>query len=138
MIVWRKFLSDGTVEAATDDSLFTGRSSWTRGRHDILGVELYLNGKGVAIQGDGEVLEGLEQFDHCVVSGGNPTPRIVARTLVLKDELGLFTFSNEKRQGGTLTVYKMVRGRPTGRSSVVTFRVEAHGDVLMVRQEEID
>lgn len=137
MIVWRKYLSDGSIEAATDDSLFRGLSSWTKGRRDILATEIFLNGKGLSVRGDGSTLEGLEQYDHCVVSGGNPTPRIVARSLVLRDEYGQLSFFCEKERGETLTIYKMERVKPTGRSSTITFRLEAGGDVSMTRQEEI-
>ena len=65
---WKKTLIDGSTETGTDSMIKNKLASWTKGRQDIISVELSFVGKTIILQcppGEGEP-DSWKQFDNFV------------------------------------------------------------------------
>jgi len=132
MIAWKKFLSSGRIEVATEDSLALGESSWTKGQRNIVGAEIWLNGKAVRIEANG-LIEELEQYDHCIVSAGNPKPVVIARSLVLPNPEGRYSsalVAVEQRKDLTVFSVEKAHEREVVVDKIV-FQLDCHGTVTV-------
>ena len=103
---WKKTLSDNSVEVGTDQDILAKKASWTRGRQDILSVELWFNGHQVTLSSSCLSSLNWKQVDQYIASFQNHGSKRVAREIGCPTEdMKYFHVSYDKDSSLKTTVH---------------------------------